>query len=38
VVTLRGESVHRLRRGVPSDPAFVRELEMLLGEGTVWEE
>jgi DNA polymerase-3 subunit alpha len=38
VVTLRGESVHRLRRGVPADPDFVRELEMLLGEGAVWEE
>ena len=38
VVTLRGESVHRLRKGVPSDPDFPRELEMLLGEGTVWEE
>jgi len=38
VVTLRGESVHRLRKGVPSDPEFPRQLEMLLGEGTVWEE
>jgi len=38
VVTLRGESVHRLRRGVPADQEFVRELEMLLGEGAVWEE
>lgn len=38
VVTLQGESVHRLRRGVPADPGFVRELEVLLGEGAVWEE
>lgn len=38
VITLRGESVHRLRRGVPEDGDFVRELEALLGEGAVWEE
>ncbi len=38
VVTLQGESVHRLRKGVPADSHFPRELEMLLGEGAVWEE
>ncbi len=38
VVTLRGESVHRIRRGVPADREFPRELERLLGEGAVWEE
>ncbi len=38
VLTAQGESVHRLRCGVPADPEFVRELEMLLGKGTVWEE
>lgn len=38
VVTLRGESVHRLRRGVPADANFPRALETLLGEGAVWEE
>ncbi|MER3460370.1 MAG: DNA polymerase III subunit alpha [candidate division GAL15 bacterium] len=38
VVTLQGESVHRLRKGVPADEEFRRELEMLLGEGAVWEE
>ncbi|MDR5684226.1 MAG: DNA polymerase III subunit alpha [Armatimonadota bacterium] len=38
VLTLQGESVHRLRRGVPADDEFRRELEMLLGEDAVWEE
>jgi DNA polymerase-3 subunit alpha len=38
VLTTQGESVHRLRRGVPSDDVFRQELEMLLGEGAVWEE
>lgn len=38
VLTMQGESVHRLRRGVPSDGQFRRDLEMLLGEGAVWED
>ncbi len=38
VLTARGESIHRLRQGVPRDEAFARELERILGPGTVWEE
>ncbi|MCS7173423.1 MAG: DNA polymerase III subunit alpha [Armatimonadetes bacterium] len=38
VLTVRGESIHRLRQGVPRDGAFREELEQLLGPGSVWEE
>jgi DNA polymerase-3 subunit alpha len=38
VLTMQGESIHRLRQGVPEDDGFLRELERLLGEGAVWEE
>ncbi|MDR5709412.1 MAG: DNA polymerase III subunit alpha [Armatimonadota bacterium] len=38
VLTARGESIHRLRQGVPGDGAFREELERLLGPGSVWEE
>ncbi len=37
VLTARGESVHRLRQGVPGDAAFREELERILGPGSVWE-
>jgi DNA polymerase-3 subunit alpha len=38
ILTARGESIHRLRQGVPGDGAFLEELERLLGPGAVWEE
>ena len=38
VLTMQGESIHRLRQGVPDDEEFLRELKHFLGEGAVWEE